>query len=80
MFLGRVMPKARVSTETDAQAALAALGAGAEAVLVTRPVSVAQIVLVGDHDQLLPAGSTAFHPPIASGLISMVIDPDEDLV
>ena len=80
MFLGRVMPKARVSTETDAQAALAALGAGAEAVLVTRPVSVSQIVLVGDHDQLLPAGSTAFHPPIAPGLISMVIDPDEDLV
>lgn len=80
MFLGRVMPKARVSTETDAQAALAALGAGAEAVLVTRPVSVAQIVLVGDHDGLLPAGSTAFHPPIAPGLISMVIDPDEDLV
>ena len=90
MFLGRVMPKARVTTETDAQTALAALGAGAgaggapgggaDAVLVTRPVSVAQIALVGDHDQLLPAGSTAFHPPIAPGLISMVIDPDEDLV
>ena len=47
---------------------------------MTRPVSVAQIALVGEHDQMLPAGSTAFHPPIASGLISMMIDPDEDLV
>jgi uncharacterized protein (DUF1015 family) len=87
LFLERVMPKAQVATETDAQAALAALGAGgggagagADAVLVTRPVSVAQITYVGDHGQLLPAGSTAFHPAIAPGLISMVIDPDEDLV
>jgi hypothetical protein len=43
-------------------------------------VSVAQIAHVADNEQLLPAGSTAFHPPIAAGLISMVIDPDEDLV
>jgi len=86
MFLDRVMPKAQVTTETDAQAALAALGAGpgpgkgADAVLVTRPVSVAQITQVADFGQLLPAGSTAFFPPIAPGLISMIIDPDEDLV
>ena len=84
MFLERVMPKAQVTTETDAQTALAALGsgagAGADAVLVTRPVSIAQIVYVSDNVQLLPAGSTAFFPPIAPGLISMVIDPDEDLV
>jgi uncharacterized protein (DUF1015 family) len=84
MFLGKLMPKAKVSTETDVQAALAALGGGAgggaDAVLVTRPVSVSQIVLVGEHAQMLPAGSTAFYPPVASGLISMVVDPDEDLV
>jgi uncharacterized protein (DUF1015 family) len=83
MFLDRVMPKAQVTTEIDAQTALAALGAGpagADAVLVTRPVSVAQIALVSEQGQLLPPGSTAFHPPIAPGLISMVIDPDEDLV
>jgi uncharacterized protein (DUF1015 family) len=91
MFLDRVMPKAQVTTETDALAALAALGgggaagaggagAGADAVLVTRPVSVAQIVHVGELGQLLPAGSTAFHPPIAAGMINMGIDPDEDLV
>lgn len=80
MFIDRVTPRAQVTTDTDAQAALGALGAGADAVLVTRPVSVAQITHAADHDQLLPAGSTAFHPPIAAGLISMVIDPDEDLV
>ena len=89
MFLDRVMPGAQVTTETDAQTALAALGgsgaaggdgAGADAILVTRPVSVAQIVHVGELGQLLPAGSTAFHPPIAAGMIGMVIDPDEDLV
>jgi uncharacterized protein (DUF1015 family) len=90
MFLDRVMPKAQVTGESDAQTALAALGGsagagagaagGADAVLVTRPVSVAQIAHVAEHGQLLPAGSTAFYPPIASGLISLVIDPDEDLV
>ncbi len=80
MFLDRVVPKAKVTTETDAQAALAALGAGADAVLVTRPVSVAQIAHVDQHGQLLPPGSTAFHPPIAEGVIGLVIDPDEDLV
>jgi hypothetical protein len=80
MFLARVLPKAQVTTEIDAQTALAALGSSAEAVLVTRPVSVAQIASVADHGQLLPAGSTAFHPPIAAGLVGMMVDPDEDLV
>jgi len=86
MFLDRVMPKAQISTETDAQTALAALGGGgtggggADAVLVARPVSISQIVHASDHGQLLPAGSTAFYPPIAPGLIGMVIDPDEDLI
>jgi hypothetical protein len=28
----------------------------------------------------LPAGSTAIYPPLANGIVSMVIDPDEDLV
>lgn len=80
MFIDRVLPKASVTTQTDAQTALAELGKGADAVLVTRPISAAQIALVDEHGQLLPAGSTAFHPPAVSGMISMVIDPDEDLV
>lgn len=83
MFLGKVMPKAQVSTETDAVVALGALAGGAggaDAVLVTRPLAVSQITHVGEHGQLLPPGSTAFHPPIAPGLIAMVVDPDEDLV
>ncbi|HSJ99746.1 MAG TPA: DUF1015 family protein [Kofleriaceae bacterium] len=80
MFLERVTPGAQVTTETDAGAALGSLGAGADAVLVTRPVSIAQITHVDQLGGLLPPGSTAFHPPIAPGLIRMVIDPDEDLV
>jgi uncharacterized protein (DUF1015 family) len=82
MFLDRVMPKAQVTTELDAQAALAMLGAGggADAVLVTRPLSVTQITHVAEQGHFLPPGSTAFHPAIPPGLVSLVIDPDEDLV
>jgi len=47
--------------------------------VVMRPMSVEQIAHVDELGQLLPAASTAFHPAIASHLISMPIDPDEDL-
>jgi len=80
MFVARALPDATVTTETDAARALAALASGAGAVLILRPLSVEQIAHVDELGQLLPAGSTAFHPAIAKGLVSLVIDPDEDLV
>jgi uncharacterized protein (DUF1015 family) len=74
------MPTAQVTTDVDPQRALATLESGADAVVIMRPLSVEQIAHVDELGQLLPAGSTAFHPPILAGLISLVIDPDEDLV
>jgi uncharacterized protein (DUF1015 family) len=82
LFIERHLQRAQVSTETDLPAALAQLGAatdGADAVVVARPIAVSQVVHAADHG-LLPAGSTAFYPPILSGAIGLVIDPDEDLV
>ena len=80
MFVARALPGAQVTTETDPRAALAALETGAEVVLILRPLSVEQIAHVDELGQLLPAGSTAFHPAIAPGLVSLMIDPDDDLV
>ncbi|MBA3393531.1 MAG: DUF1015 family protein [Deltaproteobacteria bacterium] len=77
LFLDRALPGAQVTTETNAEVALAS---GADLVLITRPLSVEQIAHVDELGGLLPAGSTAFHPPLARGLVSLVIDPDEDLV
>jgi hypothetical protein len=74
MFIARALPGATV-TEIDAARALAALASGAGAVLILRPLSVEQIAHVDELGQLLPAGSTAFHPAIANGLVSP-IDPD----
>lgn len=71
---------AQQTTETDAQVALAALGKGAQVALIMRPLSVEQIAHVDEVGALLPAQSTAFHPPLLGGLVSLVIDPDEDLV
>lgn len=80
LFIERCLKGARVTSETDAQRALAALGAGADLVLIMRPLSIAQIAHVDELGQRLPPQSTAFHPAIAPGLVSLVIDPDEDLV
>jgi len=80
LFVGRAMVGAQVTTTTSLPDALAALDTGAAAILVMRPLSVEQIAHVDELGQLLPAGSTAFHPPIAPKLIAMPIDPDEDLV
>jgi len=79
MAVDKAFPKAESSTTIDANAALAQLGKGADVVLVTRPLSVEQIAHVDELGGMMPAGSTAFHPPIAA-LVTMVIDPDEDLV
>lgn len=80
LFVERVLPGAQVTTETDAQRALAAVEGGASLALIVRPLGVEQIAHVDELGQLLPAGSTAFHPPIAAGLVSLVIERDEDLV
>ena len=80
LVLDRVFAEAEVTTNTDAQAALAQLEKGADAVVITRPLSVAEIAHVDELGGMLPAGSTAFHPPVANGLVALTIDPDEDLV
>lgn len=81
LFVARAFPAtASVTTDVDVERAIAALDTGASAIVVMRPLSVEQIAHVDELGQLLPPGSTAFHPPIAPGLIAMPIDPDEDLV
>jgi uncharacterized protein (DUF1015 family) len=77
LFVARHLAGGTVATEVDASAALAAKG---DVALIMRPVSVEEIVRIADAGQHLPAGSTAFHPPLAPGLIAMPIEPDEDLV
>jgi hypothetical protein len=77
LFLARAMPGTRREFAISVEAALAAK---ADAVLIMRPLTVEQISHVVDLGQVLPAGSSAFHPPLAAGLVSSVVDPDEDLV
>jgi uncharacterized protein (DUF1015 family) len=80
LFVARAMPGVELATEVDLEAAVAALDTGASALIIMRPLSVEQIAHVDELGQLLPAGSTAFFPAIAPGLVTMAIDPDEDLV
>jgi uncharacterized protein (DUF1015 family) len=80
LVIERGFAGAQITTETNAELALAALGHGADAVLVTRPLSVEQIAHVDELGAMLPSGSTAFYPPIAPGLVGMPIDRDEELV
>jgi uncharacterized protein (DUF1015 family) len=80
LFIARTMPGAELATEADPNAAIATLQKDARAVIVMRPLSVEQIAHVDELGHLLPAGSTALYPPIARGLVSFAIDPDEDLV
>jgi uncharacterized protein (DUF1015 family) len=77
LFVARTMPGAKLETVIGPHAALAAR---ADAVLLMRPLTIEQISHVASLGEVLPAGSTAFHPPLANGLVSSVIDPDEDLV
>jgi len=77
LFIERTMPGAKVETMVGAEDALAAK---ADAVVIMRALTVEQISHVADIAQVLPAGSTAFTPRLATGLVSFVIDPDEDLV
>lgn len=80
LFIERHLGGGQVSTDIDAKVALAQLTTGANVAIIMRPLSVEQIAHVDELEQLLPAQSTAFYPPIAPGLVSLVIDPDEDLV
>jgi uncharacterized protein (DUF1015 family) len=77
LFVARTMPAAKVETVLSAEAALAAKP---DALIVLRPLTIEQISHVVELGQVLPPGSTAFRPPLANGLVSAVIDPDEDLV
>jgi uncharacterized protein (DUF1015 family) len=77
LFVARAFPGAQIATDTDAKRALAT--AGASAVLITRPLTIEQIIHVDELGQMLPPGSTALYPAVAN-LIGMAIDPDEDLV
>ncbi|MBA2539182.1 MAG: DUF1015 family protein [Deltaproteobacteria bacterium] len=79
LFVARAMAGASVTTEVDIEKALATLDTGAAAIVVMRPLSIEQIAHVDELGQLLPPDSTAFHPAIAP-LVTMPIDPDEDLV
>ncbi|HET7502313.1 MAG TPA: DUF1015 family protein [Kofleriaceae bacterium] len=77
LFLARTMPGARLETTTRLEDALAAK---ADAVVTLQPLTIEQIAHVTELGQVLPAGSTAFAPPLAGGLVSSLVDPDEDLV
>lgn len=77
LFVAKTMPGAVLDTCVRADEALAAK---ADAVILMRPLTHEQIGHVFDTGHVVPAGSTAFVPPIVPGLVSAVIDPDEDLV
>lgn len=80
LFLDRAMPGAQREFVAGAEAALAGKPQVSGAVVIMRPLTVEQISHVVELGQVLPAGSTAFDPPRAHGLVSAIIDPDEDLV
>jgi uncharacterized protein (DUF1015 family) len=77
LFIERVMTGAKVEALAGGDDPLAAK---ADAVLILQALTVEQINHVADIGQLVPTGSTALHPRLASGLVAAVIDPDEDLV
>lgn len=80
LFLDRAMPGAQREFVVSAEAALAAKPQPGGALVIMRPLTIEQISHAVELGQVLPAGSTAFHPPLAHGLVSAIIDPDEDLV
>ena len=80
LFAARHLTGGTRTLERDAQTALATLGKDANVVLVKRPSTLEQIAHVDEVGARLPAGSTAFYPAIAQGLVSFPIDRDEDVV
>ncbi|MBA3538960.1 MAG: DUF1015 family protein [Deltaproteobacteria bacterium] len=80
LFRPRALAGATVTTDTDLPRVLAAVQGGAAAAIVMRPMQLDQLIHVDELGELLPAGSTAFFPPVAAGLVMSMVDPDEDLV
>ncbi|HSD88371.1 MAG TPA: DUF1015 family protein [Kofleriaceae bacterium] len=78
LFLRRVLNTVATTT-VDAAEVLSAVKGGASVGVIMRPVSLDQLLHANEEGALLPFGSTAFHPPLAT-LMAFVIDPDEDLV
>ena len=76
MFAERVLTGAKVEALAGGDDPLAAK---ADAVVVMQPLSVEQINHIADIGQVVPTGSSAFHPRLAQGLVAAVIDPDEDV-
>lgn len=79
MFLSRCVPGATVVTERSVAAVHAAVAGGAQLGIVLRALTLEQVIHVDELGALLPFGSTAFSPPVAH-LVSLFVDPDEDLV
>ena len=79
LFLARCTPGATSTTEREPAAVLAAVEGGAQLGLVINTLTLEQVIHVDELNALLPFGSTAFAPPLAN-LVSLFIDPDEDLV
>ncbi|HEX4417127.1 MAG TPA: DUF1015 family protein [Kofleriaceae bacterium] len=77
LLIERTMPGAKVEPVVRAEDALAAK---ADAVMLLRSLTIEQLGHVTELGQVLPPGSTAFVPRLAPGLVSAVIDPDEDLL
>jgi uncharacterized protein (DUF1015 family) len=77
LFLARAMPGAKIETVTSIEDGLAAKPG---ALVILRPLTSEQIGHVAELGQLLPAGSTAFTPELAPGLVTSLVDPDEDVV
>jgi uncharacterized protein (DUF1015 family) len=79
MFLARCTKDAATVTERNAAAVHAAVAAGAQLGIIMRPLTLEQVIHADELGALLPFGSTAFTPPLAH-LVSLFVDPDEDLV
>ena len=78
LFLRRVLQTVS-TTSTDAMAVLDAVKGGAAVGVIMRPVPLSEVLHADEVGALLPFGSTAFHPALAT-LFAFVVDPNEDLV
>jgi uncharacterized protein (DUF1015 family) len=79
LFLARFAPGAGTTTVRSAAEVHAKVAEGAPLGIIMRPLTLEQIVHADELGALLPPGSTAFSPVLA-GLVSFLVDPDEDLV
>ena len=75
LFATKYLPGAKLTPERDLAAALAADG---DAVIAMRALPLEGVLHADELRQLLPAESTTFAPELAE-LVTLTIDPDEDL-